>query len=414
MPAGAAFGAMILVTAFNGFISWSRNAELLALYAIAGGLTTPLLVSTGGNHEVTLFTYLLILDIAVLVLVVLRPWSRLLFVTFLGTVFFVAGWWSEFFTFAQVGRTAFFLTCFFLIFAFAPRLVRVKIDESGTGSGWDKLALVLAPVMNAALGFLAFYSLPSPSATDWAGPWIAVAFAAFYLVLLRIPARGALQASSASLSGLHLAAAIVFLTLAIPLKTHGRWLTIGWLVEGAALLWVASRVRMALMRVFAILCLALGFAALFTVNPPAATIPFFNQRFGTYCVGIAVCAFVAWLAQNSKDEKPIEPILRWPFLAATAVLVLNLLILISIGWEIHSYWWDQRGHGLRGNWALAHDYSDVCEFHLLRILHGIWRVTAHRGLLAALGIPALAGAGAACLHHRKGVPGRHKRIEPGI
>src|SRR5206468_8927631 len=131
MPAWAAFGAMILVTAFNGYISWTRNAELLALYAIAGGLTTPLLVSTGGNHEVTLFSYLLILDIAVLVLAALRPWSRLLFAAFTGTVVFIAGWWVSFYSQAQEGRTAFFLACFFLIFAFAPRLVRAKLDEHG-------------------------------------------------------------------------------------------------------------------------------------------------------------------------------------------------------------------------------------------------------------------------------------------
>src|ERR1019366_5964793 len=131
MPAWAAFGAMILVTAFNGFISWSRNAELLALYAIAGGLTTPLLVSTGGNHEVTLFSYLLILDTAVLILVKLRPWSRLLFAAFTGTVVFFTGWWFDFYNQCQQGRTAFFLTCFFLIFAFAPRLVRIGIDERG-------------------------------------------------------------------------------------------------------------------------------------------------------------------------------------------------------------------------------------------------------------------------------------------
>src|SRR6185437_9805257 len=98
LPAGAAFAAMILVTAFNGFIAWSRNAELLALYAIVGGLSTPVLVSTGGNHEITLFTYLLILDLAVMVLVALRPWSRLLFAAYLGTVLFVLGWWFAFYT----------------------------------------------------------------------------------------------------------------------------------------------------------------------------------------------------------------------------------------------------------------------------------------------------------------------------
>src|SRR6185437_4822685 len=93
IPASVAFLAMIAVTGFNGFMSWVQDAELLALYAIAGGLGTPLLVSTGGNHEITLFTYLLMLDCSVLVLVALRPWSRLLFASFTGTVLFVAGWW---------------------------------------------------------------------------------------------------------------------------------------------------------------------------------------------------------------------------------------------------------------------------------------------------------------------------------
>jgi uncharacterized membrane protein len=79
MPSGAAFAAMIVVTAFHGFMAWVQDAELLALYAIVGGLSTPLLLSTDENHEVKLFSYLLLLDIAVLILVALRPWSRLLF-----------------------------------------------------------------------------------------------------------------------------------------------------------------------------------------------------------------------------------------------------------------------------------------------------------------------------------------------
>ena len=95
VPAGVAFAAMVLVTAFNGFMAWVQDAELLALYAIVGGVSTPLLLSTGENHEATLFTYLLVIDIAVLVLVALRPWSRLLFMAFLGSALFYVAWSFE-------------------------------------------------------------------------------------------------------------------------------------------------------------------------------------------------------------------------------------------------------------------------------------------------------------------------------
>ncbi|MFZ0744539.1 MAG: DUF2339 domain-containing protein [Terracidiphilus sp.] len=359
VPAGAAFAAMILVTAFNGYMAWVQDAELLALYAVVGGLSTPVLVSTGENHEVTLLSYLLLLDIAVLVLVLLRPWSRLLFTAFIGTVLMFAGWWFEYYSSSQSWRTAFFLACFFLIFAFAPRLVRLKPEDEVHFSGWDTLALVLLPVATAALGFIGFYAIVEASSVDWAGPWLAVAFAAFYLLLLRLPAQGMLNASPTILSALHLTAAVVFLTIAIPLKAEGRWLTIGWLAEGAALLWVASRVRSVLLRVLSLFCLAIGLVALLTVNPTASTTPLFNQRFGTYLFAVAVFVFVAWVANNAQVEGDREYSRPWPAFAAGSVLVVNILILLSISLEIHGYWWNHRG---LGNWRLHHDYEMYAQF----------------------------------------------------
>jgi hypothetical protein len=93
---------------------------------------------------------------------------------------------------------------------------------------------------------LAFYNLLDASSRV-TGPrpswqWV---FAAFYLFMLRLPAQ---QRACARVRRLLsaiciLTAAVVFLTIAIPLKAEGRWLTIGWQAEGAALLWMAHRAR---------------------------------------------------------------------------------------------------------------------------------------------------------------------------
>jgi uncharacterized membrane protein len=382
IPSGLAFAAMILVTAFIGYMAWVQDAELLGLYAIAGALSTPILVSTGENHEVVLFSYLLVLNIATLVLVALRPWSRLLFGAFAGTVLFFAGWWSEFYTDAQFGRTAFFLTLFFAIFAFAPRLVRVDLEDGAPHSAWDNLAMVFLPIADAALGFFAYYALFQSFKNEWAGTWLAVGFAAFYLFLLRLPARERLQASPALLSALHLTLAVVFLSIAIPLKTQGRWLTIGWLAEGAALLWVANRMRLRLLRVLALLCLVSGFFALLVVNPSASITPFFNERFGTYCVAIAVFAFAAWIAIKAKAENEADDSGTWPAVAALAVLIVNFLILLAVGWEIHSYWWTLRWDGAGNQWE---NYSMHAQFTYsawfmvfgaLLLAVGFWRRSA--------------------------------------
>jgi uncharacterized membrane protein len=350
---------MIAVTAFNGYMSWIQDSELLALYAIAGALSTPLLVSTGGNHEITLFTYLLILDLAVLVLVALRRWSRLLFISFVGTVIFIFGWWSSFYSQDQATRTAFFLCCFFIPFSLAPRLFKIALDPGESFQGWDSLVSFVLPVANAAVGFIGFYSLIDPATGDWAGAWLAVAFAAYYLLLMRLPEAGPLHAGVRVLPPLHLTMAIVFLTIAIPLKTQGRWMTIGWLVEGAVLLWLSRRVQSMLLRAFGLICTVLGLGALLIVNPAAVTRPIFNGRFGTYCVAIAACAFIAWLARNSHDEQEPNPLMHWPNLAAVAVLAVNALILIAFSWEIHSYWWLLRWNG---DDNLMRDYWMYAEF----------------------------------------------------
>ena len=52
---------MVAVTLWNAIMAWSQNAEGLAGYALVGAYLTPVLVSTGGNHEIFLFSYLAII-----------------------------------------------------------------------------------------------------------------------------------------------------------------------------------------------------------------------------------------------------------------------------------------------------------------------------------------------------------------
>src|SRR5262249_24558291 len=93
---------------------------------------------------------------------------------------------------------------------------------------------ILLPLANAAVGALAMYSVLQDSGQHDVLPWMVLLFAGFYLGMMRLP-------QSAVASAVHLSLAIVFLTIAIPLKASGRWITVSWLVEGTALMWVAAR-----------------------------------------------------------------------------------------------------------------------------------------------------------------------------
>ncbi len=69
-------------------------------------------------------------------------------------------------------------------------------------------------------------------------------------------------------SAVHLSLAVVFLTIAIPLKASGHWITIGWLAEGVALLWISTRLSDSevsvhrILRRLAVAALTLGFCGL--------------------------------------------------------------------------------------------------------------------------------------------------------
>jgi uncharacterized membrane protein len=342
VPTGAAFTGMVLVTAFNAFIAWRQDAELLAVYAIAGAFSTPLLLSTGQNDEAFLFSYLLMMNAATIALLVVKGWNRLLVLSFAGTVGFFWGWYWKFYTPGSFGETAFFLGMFVLLFAAATIVARQKRLHVGQGD----MARVLVSMANAAFGFLGYYAMleQNKGSQNTALAWSAVGFGAFYLGVRKWMERTPVAGSRlASLSDIQLSIAIVFLTLAVPLALHGHWITVGWMAEGAALVWVAARMRTWLMQAMAAGALVLGLISLAMDATVAQQRVIWNTRFLSFAVSIAALAISALLARREigRDESPV-----WEQLAAGCAVAAQLLLVITGLLEIHTFWWSgaQPGH----------------------------------------------------------------------
>jgi len=334
LPASIALAAMILVTAWNAYMAWSQNSELLAAYALAGAFATPLLLSTGGNHEIFLFTYLLAIDIATVALVRLKPWPRLLLGAFPATVAFFIGWYVQFNSTDQLAVTILFVALFFFTFL-SPAFHREDSESRKALPPTSPITEILLPLANAAFASLALYALLEDANHHALLPWLAVLFGALYLGLMRLPQPRVVCA-------VHLSLAIVFLTIAIPLKASGRWITIGWLVEGVALLWISARLSASttdstaasahrILRWLSIAALTLGFFSLLTLplwhHPPVET-AFLNRRFATSLFGIAALAVAIWIALHAAQH-PDEAAPTWPTIAGGSIIALNLLALLS-------------------------------------------------------------------------------------
>lgn len=327
MPGGVAFIAMLAVTASTAVLALAQNAEILAAFALTGGFSTPLLLSTGQNRELELFAYVALLDGTALVMVARKPWRRLLVLSYVGTLLLYLGWYSEFYDRSQINLTVAFATLFFAIFAVAPLVARQPEREARPLSA---IPLFLAFV-NAVAYFLEVYATVK-EIDKHAMAWFALALAAVYIFLSRqarayYPDRENVQ----RLHYLHLALAIGFITIAIPIRLDGHWITIGWLVEAAVLLGLGDRIRSSFLSVFAVAALALGVIRLLTVDNFNATMLIFNARLGTYAVTIAVLAATAWYGLRRNDEMGRQG-------AAVAVVTLNVLALMALSHEVADYY----------------------------------------------------------------------------
>jgi uncharacterized membrane protein len=325
VPAWAAFVAMVLVTAATITLAIAEDAELLGSFALIGGFATPLLLSTGQNREIVLFSYVCVLDLAILAMAIAKPWRRLLWGSFAGTIILYGGWYAEFYTANQRSTTVLFACLMAAIFAVVPVATR---HEQSTRFPGPSITLTLLPLSNAAALFLALYQVYEGQTATLT--WYALALAAVYLGISSAFRRRLSNRDTRFVSVLHVAIAVAFITIAIPLKLNAHWVTLGWLIESAVLLWISVRIGTHFLRYLAITALALGILRLLAFDRFQTATLVFNARFGTYLVAVAILAVIVRYGELHVEENE-RPMI------GVALILLNFLALVALTWEASDY-----------------------------------------------------------------------------
>jgi uncharacterized membrane protein len=357
IPSSVAFAMMLVVTAATSVMALTQDAQILAAFALVGGFSTPILLSTGENREVALFTYVAILDLATLVLVAFRPWRRLLVMSYVGTLILYLGWYWTFYNGGPLELTLAYASLFFAIFAVAPL---ITLQPDGEHPILAAIPAVLAFV-NAGVYFLETYAMVQ-QVNKVHMAWFALALAAVYIFLSRlVHARKLAAGTSEILYYLHLALAIGFITVAIPIRLDAHWITIGWFVEAGVLLWIASRIHSDFLNAFALGALVLGVTRLLALDNFHTTQLIFNLRMATFAVAVAVLGAVAWFGAKREDETAQT-------ISAIAVVALNVLALIALSREVSDYYLRQMagfrstGYQWRGAYLDYHNLEIARDF----------------------------------------------------
>ena len=291
------------------------------------------MLSTGRDNQIGLFSYIALLDLGVLAVAWFKQWRSLHYLAWLATVLLSAAWLEEWYEPAKLGKTIFFFSLLFAIFAVLAVLHNIV---NRVTVKWPDIGLVQ---INALVYFATCYNLLEPAHQKWLGLF-AVAVSAFYLGLGYWTYSRDREDRYLVLTFLGLAA--IFLTLAIPIQTGRQWVTIAWALEGLVLTWIGLRTESRWTRIAA--AVVFGIASIhwmevdrgeFAFREGAGFTPLFNPR-GLSCAMLIAClAGAAWL--YAKRGERVAPAERNLF-ASGAFLASQFFAVLWLSLEARDYY----------------------------------------------------------------------------
>lgn len=292
---------MVAVTTTAVLLSVRLNALPVAILGLVGGFLTPVLLSTGVDNEVGLFTYVALLDAGVLAVAYFKRWRSLDFLSFAGTAAITLGWAFKFFSPEKVWTTLFFLSVFFLLYSLLAIFHNVL---AGRPSRWFDVSLAIA---NATFYVGLSYVMLTETGFDQAAPATqALLLSIFFTGLFYTTWRW--NSDDRLLRYNYVGAAATFLTVAVSIQLEFHWVTIGWAVEALMLTWVGLRLGESAARhaALAVFCAAVvhWFAwdmPTFAYSVDRSFIPLLNRRALSCSVLVGAIAGAAWLYRRAGE-----------------------------------------------------------------------------------------------------------------
>jgi len=259
-----AFILLVLISVFSAVLAVLQNSRSLAVLGTLGGFLAPVLL--GGSADPTvllsyygilntgvfiiaasanptvLLSYYGILNIGVLIMAAFKSWRSLNWISFIFT-FTVFAWWGiNNYQKANFIAIEPFLIIFFLLFVANSILFSLKQPSEKHGFV-DSSILFATPLVTFSLQALFVKSFAYGLA------WSALVLGLFYLGLawlLLVRYRGSLRLLIESFAAL----GVLFATLAIPMAVDSFWAAAAWTLEGAGMIWIGTRQRQLLPRIF--------------------------------------------------------------------------------------------------------------------------------------------------------------------
>ncbi|MFC5412427.1 DUF2339 domain-containing protein [Larkinella bovis] len=302
-----AFALMVVITGFSILLAISYNRVELAVVSLVGGFATPFMVSTGAGDYRVLLTYILLLDVGMLVLAYFRKWNLVHVVAYGFTVLLYGAWLSDVMIDHKLPTTgAFVFAALFYSVFMAMNLINTLKEKSRFS------ALEIALLLSSTAFFFAAGMVILENS-------IYKAFQGLFTVSLAVVNFGLAallyrrEAVDRTLIYLLIGLVITFVSLAVPVQLDGNFITMFWALEAVLLLWLAQQSGLRFVAAASVVVTGLMLVSLImdwmSLYGPASTqaLPVvFNKAFITGLIAGAGLVGTRWLLKNQP-----EPIRFW-------------------------------------------------------------------------------------------------------
>ncbi|HEY5586058.1 MAG TPA: DUF2339 domain-containing protein [Ruminiclostridium sp.] len=231
-----ALGLCVIITSGAFVLSQRYNSQTISAFTMIGGYLP--IFSIAGNKTIVYgaMVYFVILNILALIISVNKKWIATAYIGFVlnvvGSIYILSIMFNGRDYNASFSKDD-FITILYIAFAFIIyTLIPVigSFKKKLSFKTHDIVLLALNTLISSLLMYLAFYTL---KLSDFTG-LLAVIFAVVYLVLGRFVENR--MTKEQEVKALFYITGLTFVVLIIPFQFDKVWLSLGWLVEGIALL----------------------------------------------------------------------------------------------------------------------------------------------------------------------------------
>lgn len=358
-PLPVAFAVMVVTTGAAVAIALWYNQKIIALIGQVSAYAIPFLLSNNSGNILSLFAYISVINVGLLVLSFKKDWKILYHIAFFLT-------WLIYLVGLNAGsqiKQHFAIGLIFLIinfFTFYVTFLSYKIFRKEQYNLGEIGILLLNALF---FFFLGIYLIEQSFESVHFLTWFTIANAAVHFIAGYCIYR--FRLTDKTVFQFVLGLGLLFVTIAIPIELNGSWVTLLWTVEAVALFYIAFANKRTLYADIAVPLVIISVISLLQdwwysysylqSSIPVAdfkTVPFANANFW---LSLFVCACLGYISYASAKQvlAYVKPFTNRFFSKIVPVVFLGILYFTFYN-EIH-FAWDQ----IINENQINHHFSDA-------------------------------------------------------